>query len=272
MLQGKPAPKEDPAEHARRMEQYMREALRNIHCEEAGRITATMLTDVSVKTQRKMLATRIQFLQLEREEGREEEGDEEGDFDDAVTSTTNLTTAGITHRHQHQHAVDRARWEALGELAEAFEVADSLDPASCNAEQLAATLRAMMVADIVDLRQLLEREAQELKDLRQLKAECNRTRAGTGAERKKRGPTAKHTGSSAATALEAGQSEGQWEGSLLEQEVAAAEERARLTLSEEIVDMLEAKYGTAQHSGEPPTSLSSKRCSTEFHPVPLCPC
>jgi hypothetical protein len=46
--------------------------------------------------------------------------------------------------------------------------------------------------------------------------------------------------------------------------LAEAEERARLSLSEEIVDMLECKYGTAQHAGESASSLSGKCLAQSF--------
>jgi hypothetical protein len=241
------------------MEGFMKEALRNIHTEEAGRITSTLLTDVSVRTQRKMLATRLNFLRMEREEAALENGQPEDDDDDSASED-----AGESGEHAHSHAhsavntrgansAERERREALGELATAFET--TADPAACSPEELAATLRAMMVADIVELRQVLEREAQELRDLRKLKAES--TRAGARRGKKKSAGSGSGGGD---VVSGAGAAEG---GSLIDQEVAAAEERARLTLSEEIVDMLEAKYGTAQHSGETTATLSSKqRCRT----------
>jgi hypothetical protein len=237
------------------MEMYMKEALRNIHAEEAARITTTLLTDVTVKTQRKMMATRLKFLRFESEAAAlEREGAEGADSelpasDDALSEDeTANPSAQVTFTPSA--ALMAEKREALGEMADVF--AQPVNCLTCPPATLTATLRTMMIADIVELRQVLEREAQELKDLRKLKAESTRVSAKARYSLRRRRTV--HGGD--------GQGDDDLVGSgveptpgLVEQEVAAAEERAKMTLSEEIVEMLEAKYGTARHSGEPAPSL-----------------
>jgi hypothetical protein len=231
------------------MEAYMQEALRNIHAEEARRITATLLTDVSVRTQRKMLDTRLRFLELERDEQEGEEGEDEDDVDEKDASA--VTSAAQSTQIRRDKLI-ASKIAALGDLGKVFDTA--VDPFACKKEVLASTLRDMMIADIVDLRQVLEQEAQQARKLKahQQKAADAEAAAGSPGARQRKGASA------AAPAGKKPCGEAGEDSAVVAQALAEAEERARLSLSEEIVDMLECKYGTAQHAGETASSLSGK--------------
>jgi hypothetical protein len=246
------------------MEAYMQEALRNIHAEEARRITATLLTDVSVRTQRKMLDTRQRFLELESDEleGEDDEDDADEDERDASAGTNAVESA-----QSKRNKLIASKVAALGDLGKVFETA--VDPFACKKEVLVSTLRDMMIADIVDLRQVLEQEAQQARKLK-----AHQQKAAAEAEARDSPGARQRKGASAGAQKACGDAAGGADGAVVAQALAEAEERARLSLSEEIVDMLECKYGTAQHAGETASSLSGKcrpailRLNVDF-PLPI---
>ena len=200
----------DDAKHnAQRMDRYMQEAMRNIHTEEAGRITTTLLTDVAVKTQRKMLSTRLHFYEDELHAWEQQQRGT-GTHD----SSEEVQSEGVT-------------------LAEpnSFFGCCSVDPWTCEAESLHATLRSMMVVDIVALRTQLEQEAQQERARKAAKGGGAETAVGLR----------KRTGKLVAGVEQVQETEG-------DNEEALTDEQRALKVSEQIVDMLEMKYGTAQHS------------------------
>lgn len=189
----------------------MQEALQNIHSEEAGRITTTLLTDITVATQRKMLATRLQFeadVQTERllhkrghklhhgstsstskihsssNQSKKHSGkrrgqesstasseldsscDNENDDDDKVlsgdVSESDVPGGGDSADEAHTSGVFRnsdGQYIALRPGFTAHNVFNTeIDPERCDPAQLTRVLKEMMVADIVQLRQALEKE------------------------------------------------------------------------------------------------------------------
>lgn len=143
------------------MKKFMEEALKNIHTEEASRITSTMLTDVGVNTQRKMLFTRLRFAEFEREEIALAE--EEAKANEYLAE---VDDSGVEVPHEKR------------ELPKIFDT--EIDPDTCSEDLLASTLREMMIADIVDLRQVLEREAAELRAIKAHNEKHNKDRIRRG--------------------------------------------------------------------------------------------
>lgn len=140
------------------MEAYMQEALQNIHTEEASRITATLLTDIALPTQRKMLATRLEYRAKEKEQEilHNSEFDTPGDVSesDAPLSDDGGATAHISV-HSGKYISVRPGFTAHNVFN------TQIDPEQCEPAELKQVLRDMMVADIVQLRQTLEREEYE---------------------------------------------------------------------------------------------------------------